>query len=291
MGLEQHRVLTLSETKNLPKVTEILCKPVRAKKNKCFEFVKHVFFKSIAIVTFLALWEISPKLNWIDPAFVVPPSQILITIAEMWTSGDLLTHIAISFQRAIVGFGLAIIIAIPSGFLLGGYFKTVERVTSQLLQLLGQINPFSLFPVFILFFGIGETAKVAIIFWVSQWPILFNTITGVKGVDPLLVKSARSMGVSKFTLFWKIILPASLPTIFTGIRMSAGFSFFMLIAAEMLGSSAGLGYLIISAQANFQIANLYASTAIIAILGLFITNVFILIEKKLVTWKEQANAG
>jgi NitT/TauT family transport system permease protein len=174
---------------------------------------------------------------------------------------------------------------------LGGWFKTIEELLDPLLQVLSQVNPFSIFPVFILLFGIGEVAKIAIIFWVCIWPILTNTISGVKSTDPLLVKSARSMGASKWVLFWKVVLPAASPALFAGIKMGAVISFFMLIAAEMIGASAGLGWLVLNSEVNYQISRLFAATVTIALLGLLVTNLLSRLEKRLISWREDSFAG
>jgi NitT/TauT family transport system permease protein len=177
-------------------------------------------------------------------------------------------------------------IAIPLGFLLGGGFRTFERLINLPLRFLGQVNPFSLFPMFILLFGIGELSKGAMIFWVCLWPILFNTITGVKGIDPLLVKSARSMGTGPVALFYKVILPGAAPGIFTGLKMGSGTAFFMLIAAEMIGASRGLGWMVWNAQINFMIPRLFAATVVISVLGLILNQLFVVLERKMIGWKE-----
>ena len=249
------------------------------------------FRKSIALIVFFIFWEIAPRVGIADPQFIPTVSKILITIWQLAATGELFIHIIVSLERAMAGFALAAALAIPLGFLLGGWFKTFEEILDPFLQVMGQVNPFSLFPVFILLFGIGEVAKIAIIFWVCIWPILSNTISGVKSIDPLLVKSARSMGASKKVLFWKVVLPGAAPAIFTGIRMGAGISFFMLIAAEMIGASAGLGWLVLNSEVNYQIPKLFAATVTIALLGILITNLLGLIEKKLITWKEDSFAG
>jgi NitT/TauT family transport system permease protein len=245
-----------------------------------------IFRKSIAVVLFFVMWEISPRIGLLDAQFIPTLSKVLKTIWELASTGELFVHIGISLQRAMLGFGIAALIAIPLGFLLGGWFKSFEEFLDPLLQVLAQVNPFSVFPVFILLFGIGEVAKIAIIFWVCIWPILFQTIGGVKNIDPLLVKAARAMGTSKFALFYKVVLPGAAPTIITGIKMGANSSFFMLIAAEMIGSSAGLGWLVLNSEVNYQIPKLFAAVFCIALLGIVITNLIGFIEKKLVTWKE-----
>jgi len=220
--------------------------------------ITDVLAGNLSIILFLFLWEIASRLDWVPRTFISPPSEVLSTLWDLLLTGVLFKHIRVSFVRSFSGFLLAAVIAVPLGFLLGGWFRLFERILTPVLRLFTEINPFSLFPVFILIFGIGEVAKIAMLFWVCLWPILLNTITGIKNVDSLLVKSARSMGVTGQTLFFKVILPAASPNIFHGLRTSCGVAFFMLIAAEMIGASSGLGWLVFNAQNNYQISKLFA---------------------------------
>jgi len=249
-------------------------------------FLKYFFHKSIAIIVFLFIWEAAPRLGLVNILFISPPSVVFASMVNLILSGELIHQTISSLIRVSTGFGLALLVALPLGFLLGGWFKGFETSVNPLLQIFGQANPFTLFPVFMALLGIGEISKIAIIYWVCQWPVLFNTITGIKNVDPLLVKVARTAGLSKLEMFWKILLPASLPTVFTGIRMGAAFAFFMLIGAEMIGAHSGLGFMIIQAQATFQIPKMYAGIVTVAILGIFINCVMLKLEKRSLKWKE-----
>lgn len=242
------------------------------------------------IITFFVLWELLPRIGVIDAQFIPPLS---VVIGALWTlatvGGGLFIHVAASLQRIFIGLGMAIGIGIPLGFLLGGVFPALSRQLRPLLRILGQINGFSLFPIFILFFGIGEGAKVSIIFWSSIWPLLFTTIAGIKQLDPLYVKSARSMGASRFTIFTEVILPGAAPVIFTGIRTGATHAFLMLMAAEVIGASAGLGWLIHNSAVNNIIPRLFAGVISIAVLGALLTYAIDFLEENLLDWKPTAN--
>lgn len=243
------------------------------------------FKKSIAIIAFLALWEILPRL-FVNPAYLPPISSIFLTIIELFKSGEIFEHLFISLQRAFGGFGLAFAIGVPLGLLMG-WFKTFEEYIDPLLQAFRQTAALALFPVFILFFGIGESSKVAIIFWGTVWPILLNTISGVKDVDPLLVKSAKSLGISGLDLFRKVIIHAAIPSIMTGIRIGATFSILLLIVAEYVGAKSGLGALVINSQYAFLISKMYAAILILALLGLLVNYSLVALERKATKWKEQ----
>lgn len=239
-------------------------------------------------IIFFLLWEILPRIGIVDGQFIPSLSQVLLAIGKLAADGSLFIHIAASLQRTFIGLVLAVVIAIPAGFILGGVFPSLARQIRPLLKMFGQINAFSLFPIFILFFGIGEVAKVSIIFWSTLWPVLFTTILGVQHVDPLYIKSARSIGADKFTVFSKVILPGAAPVIFTGIRTGASYAFLMLIAAEMIGASAGLGWLIQNSAVNNIIPRLFAGTISIALLGMLINYLLYLLEDNLLDWKQSA---
>jgi len=170
-------------------------------------------------------------------------------------------------------------------------FQRLTNFLTPRLKLLGQINAFSLFPLFVLFFGIGELAKFCIIFWSCLWPILFTTIAGVKGVDPLLIKLARSIGAGRLTLFTRVLLPGALLSIFTGIRIGATVAFLMLIAAEMIGANYGLGYLIHYSNVNYVIPRLYLGVLTIAFLGMALNYIIHWLEGRIVTWKQELNVS
>ncbi|MDR3135743.1 MAG: ABC transporter permease [Deltaproteobacteria bacterium] len=245
-----------------------------------------LFYRGGSIVLFFLVWQLGCSLGLLPRTFVASPITIVETLWQYINDGSLYKHASISVLRALYGFALATVVAVPLGFALGGWFKGFERVFNPLLVFLGQFNPFALFSVFLLLFGIGEFSKVAMIFWVAIWPILLNATLGVKSVDPLLIKLARSMGMGKLGLLAKIVLPSSAAFLFNGLRMAAGTAFFMLIPAEMMGASRGLGWLIINAQINYLIPRLYAGTAVIVVLGIVIDKGFRLLEKSVVSWKE-----
>lgn len=237
------------------------------------------------VAVLLILWEVAPRAGWIDSQFLPSLSSILAEGLKLVEDGTLLTHIAISMKRTLLGLVCAIALAVPLGFLLGGWFPRVTRFLSPLLKLLGQINAFSLFPLFVLFFGIGEMAKFSIIFWSCLWPILFTTIAGVQEVDPLFVKLARSMGSGRMILLVKVLLPGSLPSIFTGVRVGATVAFLMLIAAEMIGAGSGLGWLVLNSSVNYIIPRLYLAALLIALLGTAINDSLHRLESRVVRWK------
>ncbi|MBY0098374.1 ABC transporter permease [Mesobacillus maritimus] len=253
-----------------------------------FHWLQKLLKQTVVMMVLLFLWEVAPRMGLVDQTFF-PPFSI---VAEGWwglaVSGDLYDHFLASILRSLSGFGLAILIGIPLGLVIGWY-PLANELLNPVLELFRNTAALALLPVFILLLGIGETSKIAIVIFACLFPILLNTINAVRNVDLLLIRSAKSMGLGSTQLFYKVILPASIPTIFTGIRMSGSASILVLIAAEMVGAKEGLGYLISYTQMNFQIPEMYAGIITIALLGLILNFMLVSIEKKLSKWKENAN--
>lgn len=239
------------------------------------------------IIGFILLWQAAPALRWVNPQFIPPPSTIIAYAWKIILSGDLFIHAATSVQRILFGLIAAIVTAVPLGVILAGWFPRFTKFVNPLLHLLGHVNAFTLFPIFILFFGIGELAKFTIIYWSSIWPIFFTTIAGVENIEPNLVKAAKSMGANRFEIFYKVILPGAAPSIFTGLKMGATTAFLMLIAAEMLGSSAGLGWLVHNSAANNIIPRLFVAAITIALLGSAINYLIQWSESQVLQYKEE----
>jgi NitT/TauT family transport system permease protein len=151
-----------------------------------------------------------------------------------------------------------------------------------------KLNPLALFPVFMLFFGIGEASKVMIIFWVAVWQVAFHTLAGLLGVDQDLVKAARAMGAGRAAVFWKVYVPAALPDIFSGVKFGAQMAFVFVVSVEMLSSSAGIGWFINNAKYTHNLFDLYAGVIITAVLGILIGKILTFIEDRLFSWKERA---
>ncbi|WP_433943812.1 ABC transporter permease [Paenibacillus sp. SN-8-1] len=249
----------------------------------------HLAFRSsIVIIAFMVLWEVAPRLGWTNATFLPPLSEVLSTWWSLLLSGDLAEHMEVSLVRSIEGFALALVVSVPLGLAIG-WWKSVAQYLNPLLELFRNTAVLALLPVFIMLLGLGETSKIAIIFYACVFPLLLNTISGVRNVDPLLIRSARSMGLSPIQLFRKVVLPASVPTIFVGIRQAGAASILVLVAAEMAGAKSGLGYFIQYTQFSFQITEMYAGIITISIFGVILNYALVTLEKKLTSWKQVSN--
>jgi NitT/TauT family transport system permease protein len=250
----------------------------------------NLLYKSLAILLFLLLWEIFGRLGiLVNPLFLPPFSKVLAALIDITLNGDLWRHASISLTRSLSGFLLGLGVAIPLGLAIG-WFKKFGDFVFPLLQLFRNMPTLALLPVFIMFFGIGEFSKMMVIFWGVLWSVLLNTVAGVKSVDPQLIKASNSMGTGSLRLFTSVILPASLPFIFAGMRISAATSILILIAAEMIGASRGLGYALYFNQANMRIPLMFAYIVVMAIAGAALNYSLEGIERRSFRWRDEAGS-
>lgn len=260
------------------------------KQNSIFDGLKKILLNSSAIILFLILWEAVARLKLVStPAFFPPVSKVVEALINEAASGTLWANMQISLQRALIGFVVGLSIAIPLGLAIG-WFKKFGTFINPLLQVFRNMPVLALLPVFVMFFRIGELSKVMVIMWGVLWYTLLNTISGVRNVDSQLIKAARSMGTGSLRLFASVVLPAALPFIFTGVRLSATVSILILIAAEMMGANSGLGYALYFYQANFLIPQMYAYIAIMAILGTTLNFVLEAVERRTFRWRDEPGA-
>lgn len=238
----------------------------------------------IGIVALAAIWEFAPRAGVVDPHFVPPLSEVLDAWWDLVTSGELWTHLRASLVRSGAGFGLAVVLAIPLGAAVAWY-SLLRDVATPVLEIFRNTAALALLPVFVLILGIGETSKIAIVLFACFFPILLNTISGVASVDPQLLRTARVLGLSPVATFRKVVFPAAVPTIFTGIRISGAAAILVLIAAEMIGATAGLGFLINYSQLNFLIPQMYAGIITTSALGLAINYGLVALERRFSRWR------
>jgi sulfonate transport system permease protein len=239
------------------------------------------------LIAFLLLWQVSTTAGWINPSIFPPLHVIAGALFNGIASGALVDDIAISLQRSGLAFVAAVALGIPLGLFMG-QIRAVERALDPLLQLFRQTSALALYPVFILLLGLGETSKIFVIFWATLFPILLSTIGGVKEVDKKLIEMARTYGASRLTVFRRVVLPASAPAIFVGLRLSATTALLLLIAAEMIGANKGIGFQVMNAQYNFQIPLMFAAIVLLALLGLAANAILILLQRRLCRWADIA---
>ncbi|GAA0284130.1 ABC transporter permease [Rhodovulum strictum] len=241
------------------------------------------------LVGFIALWQVGSVQGWINPAVFPPIDRILAALWDGLVGGSLLEDVAISLQRSGIAFAAAAALGIPLGLFMG-QIPVVERALDPILQFFRQTSALALYPVFILLLGLGETSKVFVIFWATLFPVLLATIGGVKEVDRKLIEMSATFGARRLTTFRRVVLPASIPPIFVGLRLSATTALLLLIASEMIGARSGLGFQVMNAQYNFQIPKMFAAILLLALLGLAANAILVALQRWLCRWADPANS-
>lgn len=216
---------------------------------------------------------------------LLPPPQAVVRAAwELSSSGDLWIHLRDSLKREMVAF-LWASVSIPLGVAMG-WWKGVENQVDPVAEVLRPVPPLAWIPLSILWFGIGDVQNQFIIFLGCFFPILVNTVTGVKGVEPNLVRAARCLGAGEAQILWRVVLRAALPQIITGVRVGLGFGWMALVAAELVGANSGLGFLINDSRSVLRTDYVMVGMATIGIVGLVIDRVIRLAVQRLLPWSQ-----
>jgi ABC-type nitrate/sulfonate/bicarbonate transport system permease component len=231
----------------------------------------------------LAVWELIARAELVNPLVVPPVSRVLGIFADLLWSGQLPLQILASLKRAMVGYLLAALLSIPLGILMG-LFEAIRRALEVIVEMLRPIPPPVMIPVAMLFFGLEDEMKVSVIFFSCAWPILLNTLDGVRNIDRVLVHTARTFGLSQPEIIRQVILPACAPQIMTGLRVSLPIMLILVVISEMVGSTDGIGYFILDSQRRFRVAQMYAGMLALAILGYVLNQFFNLAHRSLLPW-------
>lgn len=239
----------------------------------------------VPIAGLLAIWQLTVVLKLVDETLLPSPATVGKALVDLFVTGEIWPHIFASLQRGLVGFVVATVICVPLGILIG-WFKSVERVLAPLIELFRQLPSLAMFPIFLLFLGIGFQSQLAMVVWASAWPILLTTITGTRSVDPRLIKAAMTLGAEQKDLFLRVVIPSAVPYIATGLRLGGSFAFLVLVGAEMIGADAGIGYLVISSQQLFKIPDMFAALVVLGVIGLAINYGLIAGERRISKWRQ-----
>ena len=220
----------------------------------------------LVAAVFLLAWDLSVRLSGSD---IFPkPVDVLRGIVELARKGLLLKYIVASLFRVTVGFAGAVIVGVPVGLLLG-WFNRLFFAFNPMIQVLRPISPIAWIPVAILWFGVDDKAPIFLIFLSSVFPITVSAMAAVQNIQPVYIRAARNFGLGQMELFRRVIFPATLPQVLTGIRIALGVAWLVVVAAEMIAVNSGLGYLIIDARnAGKRYDLVVAGMVMIGLIGL-----------------------
>ena len=241
----------------------------------------------ILILLLLALWQFSALYLMDTPTW--PP---VTRIFQAWVSdlldGTLITNLVATFWRQMLGYWLAVVLGIGVGLAMG-YFRVAYNLMEPLIEVFRPIPGPAYLPVLVLFVGIGDEMKVVLILVASLFPILLNTYSGVRAIDPVQFDTARTLGLTTFQTLREIVLPAALPQILTGMRISLAISLILAILSEMIVSNDGLGYFTLLAERTFKVPDMYAGIFTLAMFGYALNRLFLFGEARLIRWHQESS--
>jgi ABC-type nitrate/sulfonate/bicarbonate transport system permease component len=244
-----------------------------------------------AIFGFLALWSLLSgavvALKLFNPIFLPGPWLVLGSVLDMAVRGQLWIHLAATLERVALGFGVGAALGVALG-LAAGHLAPVRNVVEPIVELLRPIPPLAMLPMFIVWVGIGEVSKVGFITYATFFPIFLTTVTGVRQIDPVLLRAAQSLGARGVGLFTRVILPAALPDILTGLRLGVALAFFVIVISEFIGAEHGLGYLINDGRNFFLVPQMLGAAVVLGLLGYAGNGLVRLLERRLTRWQHPA---
>jgi sulfonate transport system permease protein len=232
----------------------------------------------------LLFWELSARATPKLEVYFPPVSRILGALGQALTVGSITSHALATLARFAEGFLLAAVLAVLSGVVLG-YFRFLNSLLATLIELLRPMPSVAIIPVAILLLGIGDGMIVSVTVYASLWPILINTIDGVRNIDHTLIDTGRTFGLSRWRILWQIILPGASPYIVTGLRIGLSIALILVTTAEMIAGSKGLGFFILDEERAMNSANMYSGIVVVALLGYALNRLFLLIESRAMKWR------
>jgi ABC-type nitrate/sulfonate/bicarbonate transport system permease component len=256
-------------------------------KKKRRQFLRSLdpYIPVILLILTLTGWEFAARMGWISPLFFPSPSRIGAYIVKMTLNGDLGINLLATIQRLFLGFLAG---AIP-GIILGltmGWSHRLGKIIDPIIAALHPIPKVAIFPVIMIIFGIGEISKIVAIGIAAFFPVLINSMTSVRQFNPIYFEVSRNYGASRWKTFTRVVVPGSLPTVLSGIRIALNLSMVITITVELISARTGLGVLIFFAWQTLRIEQLYATLFITALLGISINFILQTISSKLVPWAE-----
>jgi ABC-type nitrate/sulfonate/bicarbonate transport system permease component len=244
-------------------------------------------FGLMLILMLLLLWEFAGVMKWVSPLSLPRVSAVLATLWGLVVSGELPRELAASLWRMAAGYLIGVLLGATVGLLMGA-FRPVYKLLEPITEVLRPIPSPAYVPIAILFLGIDDEMKIFMIAFSSFFPVLLNTYSGVRSVDPVQVQTASTFGVTGFRRLIQVVLPASSPSIFTGMRISLAVALIVMVISEMVAASNGIGYFILAAQRGFKTREMFAGIVTLAALGYVLNRLFLAVENRVLAWHQGA---
>lgn len=235
------------------------------------------------ILSALAAVEMSVRGGLVNAALIPAPSAVAQRVASIVSSGELFAPLGATLYLLFAAYFAASAAAVLVGLLMGR-FRPLYNLLEPLVEMLRPLPKPALLPPLILFLGLGDPMKLTVVGLGVFFPVLINAVQGVRGVDPVLVNTGRTFRCGQLALLLKIVLPAAMPLILAGMRVALGLGLILVVIAEMLAGTGGMGYLIIDMQRSFRVRDMYAWIVILAVLGYSLNAVFLVLEQRMIHW-------
>jgi ABC-type nitrate/sulfonate/bicarbonate transport system permease component len=239
-----------------------------------------------SVVVAIALWEALWESGKISPLFFTGPSSVVKRFGEEWTQGRLKQDMAYSGLNFVIGVGLAIVSGVVLGVIIGWY-RRLAMIFEPFLTALYSTPRVAMVPLILIWFGIGMSSKVFIVFINAFFPVLINTIGGVRAIDADLLRAARSFCASDRQIFTTVVIPGSVPFILTGVRQAVALGLIGVVVGEMFGGSEGIGYMVAYGGQTFQTDTVFLGVTIIAFAGILMTSLAEQLEKRFSRWRPE----
>ncbi len=238
-------------------------------------------------VVFFALWQLLASLGWINPVLLPSPLQLVAAAYELMVDGILWKHTLASLNRVLTGFLLAAVTGIALGVALG-WSEMLSDFVRPLVESVRPIPPLAWTPIAILWFGVGDAPSYFLVFIGAVFPVFVNTFSAVRNIDRAQINAALCLGAKPGLLIRDIVIPASLPVIFPGLRIALGVGWMCVVAAELIAAQSGLGYMIQQNRVLLQTQNVVTGMITIGVVGFVMSALMELAEKRLLPWTERA---
>jgi ABC-type nitrate/sulfonate/bicarbonate transport system permease component len=267
--------------------TTTLIVPARRPSHASFA-LRRVSILVIELVLIGLVLELIQSIPLFDPSIFPKPSTVLRTGYGLAASGELFVATGWSLIRVAIGYGLAVLVGVPLGILIGRY-KLAEWSVGTVINLLRPIPTMAWIPLAILWFGVGLKGSCFLIFYGSLFPIVVNCAAGVRTVDKVYLELVRTLGASPAETFREVILPGAVPSIVTGLRLGLGIAWIVVVTAELFGARTGLGYMITAGQNTYRVDAVFVGMAMIGVIGFAIDLGFRRLQAHLLRWRENAD--
>lgn len=237
-------------------------------------------------ISFLVLWELCSRVAILSPRYFPPPTLVAATLASLLAGGDLWGETLVTLNRLAVSFVLAAVPGVPAGLAMG-LSRPVRNVLEPYIALLYPLPKIALLPLFLILLGVGERAFILTGAITAFFQIVLSTLGGVQSMDPRLLEVGRNYGARGVGLFRKIVLPAVLPSIFTGLRLGLGLALIAVIAVEFVTAKSGLGHLVFRYWQMLLTEEMFAAFVLVGLIGLALTRGLRLVQRRALAWEEE----